>query len=101
MLATIGALLLSADMVEKDVAATVRDVIGVEIAVRSAIGLMDLLMTPERERRFREAVLHNVRLKADILQLACYRAGRRQCSSREKGVSYYALLRKMLVLCTN
>jgi hypothetical protein len=57
-------------MVEKEEAAGVRKVIGFEVAVRRAIGVIALLMTPDRDRRFREAVLHRLRLKADILQLA-------------------------------
>jgi hypothetical protein len=74
-------------MVEKEDAATVRGVVGFEVegAVRRAMGLTALLMTPDRERRFREAVLHRLRLKADILQLAFCRTGRLQCSLGEKG----------------
>jgi hypothetical protein len=57
-------------MVEKEEAAEVREVRGLEEAVRSATGVTALVMTPDRDRRFREAVLHRLRLKADILQLA-------------------------------
>jgi hypothetical protein len=57
-------------MVEKEEAAGVRDTRGLEEAVRRAIGVMALVMTLDRDRRFREAVLHRLRLKADILQLA-------------------------------
>lgn len=57
-------------MVEKRAGAAVREVIGLEAAVRRAIGLTALLMTPDRWRRFREAVLHRLRLKADIIKLA-------------------------------
>jgi len=48
-------------MVEKDDAVAVREVIGVEGAVRRAIGLMALDTTLDRDRRFREAVLHRLR----------------------------------------
>jgi hypothetical protein len=57
-------------MVEKDDTAAVRGVMGFEKALRRAIGVMALVMTPDRDRRFREAVLHRLRLKTDILQLA-------------------------------
>ena len=53
-------------MVEKDDAATVRGEMGVEGQVRRAIGLRALVTTLERDRRFREAVLHRLRLKADM-----------------------------------
>jgi hypothetical protein len=87
-------------MVEKEDAATVRGVVEFEVAgaVRRAMGLMALLMTADRERRFREAVLHRLRLKADILQLAFCRTGRLQCSLEEKGQSYYALLKGSLAI---
>jgi hypothetical protein len=62
--------LLREVMVEKDDAAAVRGVMGFEEALRRAIGVMALLMTPVRDRRFREAVLHRLRLKTDIIQLA-------------------------------
>ena len=83
-------------MVEKDDAAAVRDVIGFEGAVRRAIGLIALVTTLDRDRRFREAVLHRLRLKADMLISVC-RTGRRQCSCREEGQSYLALLRELEV----
>ena len=81
-------------MVEKDDAVAVREVIGVEGAVRRAIGLIALDTMLDRDRRFREAVLHRLRLKADMLISVC-RAGRRQCSFEEKGQSYFALLREL------
>jgi len=49
-------------MVENEDAVVVRGVAGVEGVVRKrAVGLIALLTTPDRERRFREAVLHSVR----------------------------------------
>lgn len=63
-----GAALLSAAMVEKEDVGVIREVrIEQGAAARAAIGLIALLTTPDRERRFREAVLHKVRLKADIM----------------------------------
>jgi hypothetical protein len=62
--------LLREVMVEKEDVVPVREVMGLEEAVRRAIGVAALVMTPDRDRRFREAVLHRLRLKADILQLA-------------------------------
>jgi hypothetical protein len=57
-------------MVEKEDTATLREAMGFEGAIRKAMGLMALFTRPDRERRFREAVLHRLRLKADILRLA-------------------------------
>jgi hypothetical protein len=96
LLSVCGTELLRDAMVEKDDATAVRDVIGFEGAVRRAIGLIALVTMLDRDRRFREAVLHRLRLKADMLISVC-RAGRRQCSCREKGQSYFALLRGLLV----
>jgi hypothetical protein len=62
--------LLREVMVEKEEAAIVREILGFDEAVWRAIGVTALLITPDRDRRFREAVLHKMRLKADILQLA-------------------------------
>lgn len=77
------------DMVEKVAAAAVRAVIGVVAAARRAIGLTALQLRADRCRREREAVLHRLRLKADILKLASAAPGRPQCSSEEiKGLSY-------------
>jgi len=70
LLATGGAALLRADMVEKEAAVAVRGVLRFVCALRRAIGLIALLTTPDRCRRVRDAVLHRLRLKADILQLA-------------------------------
>lgn len=70
LLWTGGAALLRLDMVEKEAVAAVRGTIGVEGAVRRAIGLSARLMTPDRWRRFREAVAHRLRLKADMVKLA-------------------------------
>jgi hypothetical protein len=67
LLWTGGAALLSADMVENFAAIAVREVKGVDGVVRRAIGLAALLKTLDRWRRFREAVLHRLRLKDDIL----------------------------------
>jgi hypothetical protein len=96
LLSVCGTELLRAVMVEKDDAAAVREVIGFEGAVRRAIGLIALVTTLDRDRRFREAVLHRLRLKADMLISVC-RAGRRQCSFGVKGQSYLALLRELEV----
>jgi hypothetical protein len=70
--------------VEKEEAVTARAEIGVEGVARRAIGLTALLMTEERWRRARDAVVHRLRLKADIVKLAS--AGRRQpqCSSERR-----------------
>lgn len=66
-----GAALLRDDMVENEDAVVVRGVAGVEGVVRKrAVGLIALLTTPDRERRFREAVLHSVRLKADMTSIS-------------------------------
>ena len=54
------------DMVEKAAAVAVREMIGFDWGVRRAIGLTALLRTLDRWRRFREAVLHRLRLKDDI-----------------------------------
>ena len=54
-------------MVENEEAATRRAVAGVEDAARRAIGLTALLERADRCRRDRDAVLHRLRLKADIL----------------------------------
>lgn len=73
-----GAALLREDMVEKGAAAAVRVVIGVEDAALIAIGLTALQLTPDRCRRDRDAALHRLRLKADILKLASAVSGRPQ-----------------------
>jgi hypothetical protein len=62
--------LLREVMVEKEDVVPVREVTGLDEAVRRAIGVAALVMTPDRDRRFREAVLHRLRLKTDILQSA-------------------------------
>ena len=93
LLSVWGMELLRDAMVEKDDAAVVREVTGFGRAACRAIGLIALVMTEDRDRRFREAVLHRLRLKADMLISVC-RAGRRQYSLREKGQSYFALLRE-------
>jgi hypothetical protein len=67
LLWTGGAALWSADMVENAFAEVVRKAKGVDWAVRRAIGLAALLKTLDRWRRFREAVLHRLRLKDDML----------------------------------
>lgn len=59
--------LLRADMVEKDAAEAVRDARGEEAAARRAIGLAVLQEKAVLVRSEREAVLHRLRLKADIL----------------------------------
>lgn len=61
-----GAALLRLVMVENEEATAVRRARGLDGVVRRAIGRIALLMTPDRERRFREAVLHRERLKADM-----------------------------------
>jgi hypothetical protein len=62
--------LLRADMVEKDAAEAVRDESGDEAAVRRAIGVAVLQEKAVLWRRERDAELHRLRLKADILRLA-------------------------------
>lgn len=57
-------------MVEKELAAAARGAIEVVGAARRAIGLIARLMTLDRWRRVREAVLHRLRLKADMVSLA-------------------------------
>lgn len=75
LLGTGGAALLRADMVEKEAAVVVRAAKGLEGAVRRRVnGRTALAMGPDRWRRFREAVQHRLRLKADMLQLAFCRA---------------------------
>lgn len=66
----VAAALLRDDMVEKEAAAAVRGIIGEGAAVRRAIGLTTLQLMADRCRSVREAVLHRLRLKADILKLA-------------------------------
>lgn len=84
-------------MVEKDEAAARRALVGVEDAARRAIGLTALHERTDRWRSEREAVLHRLRLKADILKLASVEPGQRGGSSREeKGVPYAFLQRLML-----
>lgn len=51
---------------ENDDAATALEVIGSEGKARRAIGLVALVTTLARDRRLREAVLHRLRLKADM-----------------------------------
>ena len=87
-----GAALLSEDIVEKDDATAVRAVIGVEGIDRRAIGLTALQVMAERWRRDREAALHRLRLKADILELAFVVPGRPQFNFEErKKVSYVCI----------
>jgi hypothetical protein len=84
-------------MVEKEAAAAVRAVIRLGAAARRAIGLTALQVRPDRCRREREAVLHRLRLKADILKLASAAPRRPQCSSEEvKGVSYACCMAELL-----
>jgi hypothetical protein len=54
-------------MVENVAAPVARAVIGLEDAAVRAIGLSAVRMTFDRGRRVREAALHRLRLKADIL----------------------------------
>lgn len=55
-------------MVEKDDAATALGVAETEGQARRAIGLVVALVTMlTRDRRFREAVLQRLRLKADMI----------------------------------
>jgi hypothetical protein len=61
---------LRADIVEKEAADAVRDASGDETAARRAIGLAALQEKAVLWRRERVAVLHRLRLKADILKLA-------------------------------
>ena len=70
LLGTGGALLLRADMVEKGATTAVREVIGVDEAVRRAIGLIVLQVRVDRCRSVREAALHRLRLMADMIKLA-------------------------------
>jgi hypothetical protein len=57
-------------MVEKELAVTAREAIEFVGVARRAIGLTARLMTLERWRSVREAVLHRLRLKADMVSLA-------------------------------
>jgi len=59
--------LLRAAMVEKVGAATLREAKGIEGVARRAIGLVALARMDDCERRFRDAVLQRLRLKADII----------------------------------
>ena len=87
-----GAALLRDDMVEKEAAATRRVAVGVEDTVRSAIGRIALVVRADRCLSVREAVLHKLRLKDDILKLASVVPRQPQCSStKEEGVSYALL----------
>jgi hypothetical protein len=61
---------LRADIVEKGAAIAVREAIGVDEAVRRAIGLIVLQVRVARCRSVREAVLHRLRLMADMIKLA-------------------------------
>lgn len=65
-----GAALLREVMVEKELAAAARGAIEAVGAARRAIGLTARLMTVDRVRSVREAVLHRLRLKADMVSLA-------------------------------
>lgn len=62
-----GAALLREDIVEKEAAVAVRGAIRSVEGARRAIGLTALVMTLDLWRRDREAVLHRLRLKADIV----------------------------------
>jgi hypothetical protein len=57
-------------MVEKELAVAARGTIEVVGTARRAIGLTARLMTLDRWRSVREAVLHRLRLKADMVSLA-------------------------------
>lgn len=63
--------------------------------MRSATGRIALLMTPERWRKVRDAVLHRLRLKVDILQLASA-VPDDVTAALEKGRSYCACCEKIL-----
>lgn len=67
LLSVCGMELLRAAMVENDGAATLGEVKGVEVVARRAIGLVALARIEDRERRLRDAVLHRLRLRADIV----------------------------------
>ena len=78
------------DMVEKEAAAAVRAVNGVEREALRAIGLIALELTVDRWRRDRVAVLQRLRLKADMVKLAYAVPGRRQCSFEQRREEPYA-----------
>lgn len=67
LLWTGGAALLRDDMVENAAAVLVLVATKLDWGARRAIGLTALETTLDRWRRFREAVLHRLRLKDDIL----------------------------------
>lgn len=57
-------------MVEKELAVAARGAIEAVGAARRAIGLIARLRTVDRWRSVRDAVLHRLRLKADMVSLA-------------------------------
>lgn len=61
---------MRADMVEKGAAIAAREAIGIDEAVRRAIGLIVLQVRVDRCRSVREAALHRLRLMADMIKLA-------------------------------
>lgn len=85
-------------MVEKEAAAAVRVVMGLEEAALRAIGLTALQLRPARCRRLREAELHRLRLKADILELASVELEQPQRSSEEERRVSYACLQRVVAL---
>lgn len=70
VLGTMGTLLLREVMVEKGAAAALLVAMGLVGVVRRAMGRTALPMTLDRWRRVLEAVLHRLRLKADMVRLA-------------------------------
>jgi hypothetical protein len=67
LLGTGGALLLRADMVEKEAETAAREVVGTEEALRREIGLIALQVRVDRCRSVREAALQRLRLMADMI----------------------------------
>jgi hypothetical protein len=65
-----GAALLREVMVEKELAVAARGAIEAVGAARRAIGLIARLRTVDRWRSVRDAVLHRLRLKADMVSFA-------------------------------
>ena len=65
-----GAALLREVMVEKELAVAARGAIEAVGAARRAIGLTARLSTVDRWRSVRDAVLHRLRLKADMVSFA-------------------------------
>jgi hypothetical protein len=61
---------LRADIVEKGADIAAREAIGLDEAVGRAIGLIALQVRVDRCRSVREAVLHRLRLMADMIRLA-------------------------------